>query len=70
MHDSTVADTLVDMLEGIGVKQIFALIGDSLNPLADTDAVFPNDGKVRVWADRGRVLDRGGVNTFPPTSPV
>ena len=38
MHDSTVADTLVDMLEGIGVKQIFALIGDSLNPLADSDA--------------------------------
>lgn len=31
----TVADTLVDMLEKIGVKQIFGLIGDSLNPLAD-----------------------------------
>jgi pyruvate dehydrogenase (quinone) len=31
----TVADTLVGALEQIGVKQIFALIGDSLNPLAD-----------------------------------
>ena len=32
----TVADTLVDVLERIGVRQIFALIGDSLNPLADS----------------------------------
>src|ERR1700746_1699199 len=31
----TVAETLVGVLEYIGVKQIFALIGDSLNPLAD-----------------------------------
>jgi pyruvate dehydrogenase (quinone) len=31
----TVADILVGVLEQIGVKQIFALIGDSLNPLAD-----------------------------------
>jgi thiamine pyrophosphate-dependent acetolactate synthase large subunit-like protein len=31
----TVADTLVTTLEQIGVKQIFGLIGDSLNPLAD-----------------------------------
>jgi pyruvate dehydrogenase (quinone) len=31
----TVADTLVGALQQIGVKQIFALIGDSLNPLAD-----------------------------------
>jgi pyruvate dehydrogenase (quinone) len=31
----TVADTLVSVLEQIGVKQIFGLIGDSLNPLAD-----------------------------------
>src|ERR1700720_1850324 len=31
----TVADTLVDVLEQIGVKHIFGLIGDSLNPLAD-----------------------------------
>ena len=31
----TVAETLVGVLEHIGVRQIFALIGDSLNPLAD-----------------------------------
>jgi hypothetical protein len=31
----TVADVLLDMLEQTGVKQIFGLIGDSLNPLAD-----------------------------------
>src|SRR5580658_1202948 len=31
----TVADILVATLEQIGVKQIFGLIGDSLNPLAD-----------------------------------
>src|SRR5271170_76536 len=31
----TVARTLVEVLEKIGVKQIFGLIGDSLNPLAD-----------------------------------
>ena len=31
----TVADVLVGVLELSGVKQIFGLIGDSLNPLAD-----------------------------------
>jgi pyruvate dehydrogenase (quinone) len=31
----TVADVLVEVLEQIGVKHIFGLIGDSLNPLAD-----------------------------------
>jgi pyruvate dehydrogenase (quinone) len=31
----TVAGTLVDVLEKIGVRHIFGLIGDSLNPLAD-----------------------------------
>lgn len=31
----TVADVLITTLEQIGVKQIFGLIGDSLNPLAD-----------------------------------
>ena len=32
----TVADILVDVLQQIGVRQIFGLIGDSLNPLADS----------------------------------
>jgi glyoxylate carboligase len=31
----TVADVLVGAREQIGVKHIFGLIGDSLNPLAD-----------------------------------
>jgi thiamine pyrophosphate-dependent acetolactate synthase large subunit-like protein len=31
----TVAEVLVDVLEQIGVRHIFGLIGDSLNPLAD-----------------------------------
>lgn len=31
----TVSELLVDVLEQIGVRQIFGLIGDSLNPLAD-----------------------------------
>jgi pyruvate dehydrogenase (quinone) len=31
----TVADVLVGVLEQIGVKHVFGLIGDSLNPLAD-----------------------------------
>jgi|GEM_PF-4763558 len=31
----TVADVLVGVLEQTGVKHIFGLIGDSLNPLAD-----------------------------------
>src|ERR1700719_1721660 len=31
----TVPDVLVGVLEQIGVKHIFGLIGDSLNPLAD-----------------------------------
>src|SRR5271166_823958 len=31
----TVAGTLVEALEKIGVRHIFGLIGDSLNPLAD-----------------------------------
>jgi pyruvate dehydrogenase (quinone) len=32
----TVADTLVGVLERVGVRQIFGLIGDSLNALADS----------------------------------
>src|SRR6202166_3405240 len=31
----TVSNVLIGVLEQIGVKQIFGLIGDSLNPLAD-----------------------------------
>src|SRR6266481_8585924 len=31
----SVAELIVDVLEQIGVRQIFGLIGDSLNPLGD-----------------------------------
>jgi pyruvate dehydrogenase (quinone) len=31
----TVADMLVGTLEQIGVRHVFGLVGDSLNPLAD-----------------------------------
>jgi pyruvate dehydrogenase (quinone) len=31
----SVAEALVDVLERVGVKQVFGLIGDSLNPLGD-----------------------------------
>ncbi|MBZ9921350.1 ubiquinone-dependent pyruvate dehydrogenase [Mesorhizobium sp. BR1-1-7] len=31
----TVAEALVDVLEEVGIKQVFGLIGDSLNPLGD-----------------------------------
>jgi pyruvate dehydrogenase (quinone) len=31
----TVAEALVDVLERVGVKQVFGLIGDSLNPLGE-----------------------------------
>jgi thiamine pyrophosphate-dependent enzyme len=31
----TVSELLVGVLQRVGVKQIFGLIGDSLNPLAD-----------------------------------
>jgi pyruvate dehydrogenase (quinone) len=35
MMSQTVSELLVGMLEQVGVRQIFGLIGDSLNPLAD-----------------------------------
>jgi pyruvate dehydrogenase (quinone) len=35
MMSATVAELLVGVLEQIGVRHIFGLIGDSLNPLAD-----------------------------------
>src|SRR6201995_5241314 len=33
----SVAEALVDVLEQVGVKHVFGLIGDSLNPLGDAD---------------------------------
>jgi pyruvate dehydrogenase (quinone) len=55
----TVADILVEVLEAIGVRQIFGLIGDSLNPLAD--AVRRSDIEwVGVRHEEGAALAAAG----------
>jgi pyruvate dehydrogenase (quinone) len=55
----TVADILVGVLEQIGVKHIFGLIGDSLNPLAD--AVRRSDIEwVGVRHEEGAALAASG----------
>ena len=55
----TVAETLVDLLGQIGVKQVFGLIGDSLNPLAD--AVRRSDIEwVGVRHEEGAALAAAG----------
>jgi glyoxylate carboligase len=43
----TVADLLVGVLEQVGVKHIFGLIGDSLNPLGH--AVRRSDIATMLW---------------------
>ena len=65
----TVADILVGALEQIGVKQIFALIGDSLNPLADAVrrsqiewiGVRHEEGAALAAAGQAKVTGRLGV---------
>src|SRR5436190_21446201 len=55
----TVADVLIGVLEQIGVKHIFALIGDSLNPLAD--AVRRSDIEwIGVRHEEGAALGAAG----------
>src|SRR6202050_170138 len=55
----TVANILVDTLQQIGVRQIFGLIGDSLNPL--TDAVRRSDIEwVGVRHEEGAALAAAG----------
>jgi pyruvate dehydrogenase (quinone) len=55
----TVADSLVDVLQELGVGQIFGLIGDSLNPLAD--AVRRSDIEwVGVRHEEGAALAASG----------
>jgi len=51
----TAAGTLIDVLEKIGVKQIFELIGDSLNPIADA----VRHSKIEWRPSRGRGSARG-----------
>ena len=55
----TVAETLVGVLERIGVKQIFALIGDSLNPLADAVRGSPIEW-IGVRHEEGAALAASG----------
>jgi NAD-dependent aldehyde dehydrogenases len=56
----TVADVVVGVLEQIGVKHIFALIGDSLNPLAD--AVRRTDIEwIGVRHEEGAALAASGL---------
>ena len=56
----TVAEMLVGVLEQIGVRHIFGLIGDSLNPLADAVRTAGSNGsasamrRARRWPRRAR----------------
>ena len=52
----TVAELLVDTLEQIGVRHIFGIIGDSLNPIADAPEPDPMG---RCAARRKEALLRG-----------
>ncbi len=65
----TVADILVDALSQIGVRQIFGLIGDSLNPLADSArrsdlewiGVRHEEGAALAAAGQAKLTGRLGV---------
>ncbi len=65
----TVADILVGTLEKIGVKHIFGLIGDSLNPLADAVrrskiewvGVRHEEGAALAAAGQAKLTDRLAV---------
>ncbi len=66
----TVAGTLVDVLEKIVVRQIFGLIGDSLNPLADAVrhskiewvGVRHEEGAALAAAGQAKLTGRLGVS--------
>jgi pyruvate dehydrogenase (quinone) len=55
----TVADVLVGVLERVGVSQIFGLIGDSLNPLADSVRHSPIEW-IGVRHEEGAALAAAG----------
>src|ERR1700733_11251552 len=65
----TVAEILTGVLEEIGVKHIFGLIGDSLNPLADAvrhskidwGGVRHEEGGARAAAGQAKLTGRLGV---------
>ena len=57
----TVADVLVGTIEQVGVKQVFGLIGDSLNPLAD--AIRPSGMEwIGVRHEERAALAAAGAN--------
>src|ERR1700685_3109478 len=70
----TVADILVGVLEQIGVKHIFGLIGDSLNPLADAVrrsriewiGVRHEEGAALAAAGQAKRTGRGAVAAGTP----
>ena len=76
----TVAGTLVDALQEIGVKQIFGLIGDSLNPLADAVrhsniewiGVRHEEGAALAAAGQAKLTGRLGVccGSTGPRAPI
>ena len=65
----TVADVLVGVLEQIGVRQVFGLIGDSLNPFADAVrrsrlewvGVRHEEGAAQAAAGQAKLTGRLGV---------
>src|SRR5271156_230138 len=69
----TVADVLVDTLEKIGVKHVFGLIGDSLNPFADAIrrssiewiGVRHEEGAALAAAGQAKLTGRLGVCAGP-----
>ena len=58
----TVADMLVGTLEQIGVRHVFGLIGNSLNPLAD--AIRRSRIRVGVRHEEGATLAAAGQAKF------
>jgi pyruvate dehydrogenase (quinone) len=60
MMSKTVAELLVGVLEEVGVKQIFGLIGDSLNPLADAVRRSSKIEWVGVRHEEGAALAAAG----------
>ncbi len=62
----TVAGTLVEALEQIGVRHIFGLIGDSLNPLADAVRHSKIEW-IGVRHEEGAAL-AAGRDLLPPSS--
>ena len=69
----TVAGLLVDTLEKIGVKHIFGLIADSLNPIGDAVATPCGQSNIEwigVRHEEGAALAAAGLRLSKQSSPV